>query len=198
MKLRIGNNIYLQKYDVAFIMNDELEVPHSFYQEAKINFSSFSIKSVEDQYTFGCVFKDKETIDWINNQDWLLDFNHWRSLPRSEIESIRDGIIKQYNDYAEHFYDQNEEYQKEHYYNFNTKRAKEEHFIYSLNSLIYFLDKKDALPLWIISDEATRLYLANNPIPGLRLKTQGTSPPIKKPSFLEKLFSLGLNQSAPR
>ncbi|MBQ8985059.1 hypothetical protein IJ076_00655 [Candidatus Saccharibacteria bacterium] len=88
MKIRTNEGIFIQKFDASFIERN-LSAPESITNALEY----YKIRSASDQFSFGSIITDPEAIKWLEDQDWLADYNKYRSLPISSIEQI----IKQWS-----------------------------------------------------------------------------------------------------
>jgi hypothetical protein len=88
MKLLIKDNkdkLYLQISDIIFIFQHELELPESVKQDFNEKLKIKTTRGLEDNpYTFK-LFTEPETIEFINNLSYIVDYNEYKQLSVPEI-----------------------------------------------------------------------------------------------------------------
>ena len=180
MKLKIGEKVYVQKYDVAFILHELHEFPADIYAEifGEEGNRAFYINGVDDQYEFDQAFERPESAKWIMEQPWLMNFDHYKTLPVSELETIYDDMAKNCTQGIAEFNAQSEEYREEHFEEFDQKYCKDGHFIFSLGAMINYLKKevKFTFPNEVDAEELEFIELSPTDLK-------------KEPNFFKRLFS---------
>ncbi len=92
MKLRIGNKVYLQKYDVVFITRELSSFPMSLFDEVFRDEAPFIMMNFEDGLRFACVFEDSKNVEWLMAQDYFVDFEQYKEMPASELKALRTRL----------------------------------------------------------------------------------------------------------
>ncbi len=143
MKLKVGNAVYLQKNDVAFIMHDLCCVPAFFVDEIFTPGEPFIMMDLaEDGMEFCCRLEKIESVKWVMNQDWILDYHEFKDLPIGTLKAMRMQIRQELDEKIDIFNAQDDDYRSK---NFNRKAAlfsQMEHKIFSLKIMEDYLRAK--------------------------------------------------------
>ena len=83
MKVKVGENVYLSKYEVAHIMHDLNSFPATIIGEVFGNGKSsfFFISGPTDAFRFESVFKNPASVKWLMGQDWIVDYDEYSEMP---------------------------------------------------------------------------------------------------------------------
>lgn len=138
MKIKINENVYLQKYEVAYIMHDLNSFPGSILKEifgADKEGVFFMNDSSVDGFWFECVFRDPENAKWLMDQDWIVDYDEYAEMPTSELETLIEHLEVEYSADIKKFNAKDESYRKEHCKEVRDKFNKTGHKISSLGDL---------------------------------------------------------------
>lgn len=170
MKLRVGDQVFLQKIDMAHILHDLRSFPAGIFDET---FSGngcdiFIMSGPADGLRFDCAFKDPKTIQWIMDQDWILDYTTYAGTPTKELATLFERLITEFDNGVKAFNAENEAYRKENFDAFNEKFEKERHKIDSIQALI---DARNGKVKFV--------FPAGSPY---------ESVPVKKPNLFQRLF----------
>lgn len=92
MKLILGKHCYLQKFDIAFLLHNSVIIPTSFRDEVLQWQDNLRIRSTRDHFTFIGPFVKPETIEWVNTQSCVIDYNECAQQP---IKALNKRIRKQ-------------------------------------------------------------------------------------------------------
>ena len=113
MKLKIGDEMYLQKYDVAYIIHELNVFPDTIMQEMLCGDGDmfFIMNGVKDAMKFSIAFKRPENIKWLLEQDYLLDYEGYKKKSVSELETLYQSLKAVYFASMEEFGD--DEYEDE-------------------------------------------------------------------------------------
>lgn len=114
MKLRIGDAIYLQKYDVAFLVHELGTFPGSIINEVFSCGTMFFMNGGTDSFKFSYKFEEPENIEWLMAQDYIPDFEILNGQTISELKKIVDALSKRGRKISAEFTDMPLDYQKEH------------------------------------------------------------------------------------
>ena len=137
MKLKIGNKVYLQKYEVAFIMNYLSKFPASFLNEtfSDANDGIFMMNALgNDTFDFKTVYEDPKTVAWLMEQTWLADFDIYSKMPLDELEESLERLKSEHSTRSDELEAEGEDYQEEDIESLN----KLAHKINSLGFLVMF------------------------------------------------------------
>lgn len=154
MKIKIGEKVYLQKYDTARILHDIAAFPGSLVTElfepsndGALHASIFYISSPQDELEFSCVFKDPKNVEWLMSEDWIVDHNEYIKMPVATLKSIYRHREREYKANIKYFNLQPREYRELHYGEINLKLYKEAHQLKSIRLLINELTGRITLNL---------------------------------------------------
>lgn len=87
MKVKIGGKVFVQNFDIKFILDHYKEYPTEINDKIFANNTPFSITSEQSKYCFRYCFEDPETTAWFDEQGWLLDYNFWSQKTKSETKT---------------------------------------------------------------------------------------------------------------
>lgn len=111
MKKSIGNAIYIQKYDLYKITTELSSVPSSFAEEAKNQVVYYHLCDEHDMQQFSCAFRRPENIQWLMEQDWILDYDQCNKKSIQELRALREKFkgsmeaeIEAMSKYAPHYH----------------------------------------------------------------------------------------------
>lgn len=173
MKLKIGNKVYLQKYEIAFITHHLSRFPKGFLEETFANDDIFMMNVLSDNtFDFKTVYEDPKIVAWLMEQTWLADFDTYSKMPLDELEESLERLKSEHSARSAELEAEGEDYQEEDIESLN----KLAHKINSLGSLIMFRRGK----LDFIFPEG---YECPKDI-------------FKKPSFFARLFAKLFSRSA--
>lgn len=174
MKIKIGQKVYLQKYDIAFIMHELSIVPASFMDELFKDKQPFIMSCSEDGYIFDCIFEDPGNVAWIMDQDWIIDYNQYKDTRPTELRNVCEETAEEVSISIRDFNSRDATYRSKYYNEFNEKISKTIHKLDSIEAMIEYLDGKLE---FVFPEQTTNL----SPI----------SKPAKKPGFFARLFGRG-------
>lgn len=174
MKLKIGDKVYLQKYDVAYILHDLKAFPSGVLNETfdDNQCKAFIMNGPADGFQFKCIYKDPIDVKWLMEQDWIVDYDEYAGMPLAELESLCERLKVEHSESIDGFNAKDEAYRKMHFDTQKDNLNKLGHKIVSLEHLVGF--RKDNVK-FIFPDE-------------YRGKTTFTSKPQKKLGFFARLF----------
>ncbi len=102
MKIIINNKAFVQRKDVIYLNQSDLNVPKSIFIKAFEN----NIDNIFDdsiRYEF-IEFNDPKEIEFFKSLDWLIDYNEIKDLDEEDIITLgenaileRNAIIQKYN-----------------------------------------------------------------------------------------------------
>ncbi|MDO5480744.1 MAG: hypothetical protein Q4F60_00125 [Candidatus Saccharibacteria bacterium] len=89
MKLKIGEKVYLQVYDLIFIACELGGCPTSIVREAFSYDDSEVLLALEDEaeklFWFKYCFREPENVEWLMAQDWIVSYNKYAEASISEL-----------------------------------------------------------------------------------------------------------------
>ena len=183
MKLKIGDKVFLQKYEVAYFVHNPDGVPGSIFNEIFCggpNGNFFYMNGPEDGYRFDCVFKDPDNVDWLMAQGWLVDFDVFSKMELEELEDLFERLNAEYRTGIEEFNAKDYEYRQEHhdekFYFFDRLG----HKIVSLGELLKYRKGKAEF-VFPTGHQSTNAVVVTT--------KANTSAKKKKPGFFARLFS---------
>ena len=182
MKVKVGENVYLQKYEVAHIIHELNSIPASVLNEVFGDGESsfFFVNGPTDAFRFGSVFKNPASVKWLMEQDWIVDYDEYSEMPLSELEALVEHLKAEHNTGIDEFNAKDEAYREKHFEEESDKFHKAGHKLSSLEDLISALKGEVA---FVFPDG-----YQGKTIPGA---SSATSTPRKKPGFFARLFGRG-------
>lgn len=139
MKLKVGECVYLQKYEIAHITHDLNSFPAGIFDEL---FSGdgepriFFMNGREDGFRFDCIFKNPQTVKWLMDQDWIVDYDEYAEMPVSKLEALIKRLDTERSIKINEFNAKNEGYRKEHYAKASEEFNQSGHKIFSLECIL--------------------------------------------------------------
>ena len=172
MKIKIGDKVYLQKYEVAFIMHNLNDFPDSIFRETfgEVNGKLFFMSGSVDCFQFKQVYKKPENVEWLMAQDWIVDYDEYSKMSLAELKTLYKRLRKKRSADIREFNAKDKDYRKAHFDEEDDKFNKLGHKIDSLEGII---DYRKGKVKFIFPKE---------------YKNKTTSTPQKKPSFFARLF----------
>ncbi len=141
MKLKMGNKVFLQKYELSNMMKKPECYPGSILDEA-FRYKPFKALEYREDVEFKYVFEEPNNVKWLMKQDWIVDYrtisNH--SLPYL-VDMVRDS--KRYHAIrVDRFNAMPGLYRKIFWWAYSRKFAREEFQIASILTMINYLNHK--------------------------------------------------------
>ena len=81
MKLIYEGQCYLQKFDIAFLLYNIVNVPQCFRNECKKWSDNLRIRNTRDHFTFIGPFVDPDCVVWIESLNFIVCYNDYISSP---------------------------------------------------------------------------------------------------------------------
>lgn len=183
MKLEIGGKVYLQKYEVNYILKNFKGVPSSILEEMFGDEDSciFFTNGPVDGFRFEYVYKGLANVKWLMKQDWIVDYDKFAEMPLAELKALQENLKAKRSADIDEFNAKDKAYKKAHSSEENDKFDKLGHKIASLGYLIKF---REGEVEFVFPDE----YQSKTAISGA---SGATSTPQKKLGFLAWLFGHG-------
>lgn len=140
MKIKIGDKVYLQKYDGLYIIQNHKEFPDSVVGETYNDGNRwvFFMPSPDDSHRFDFVYENPENVEWLMEQDWILDYDEYAEIPLARLMVLNGQLeVKRLGDIND-FSTKNKAYKRVHLSEVNDEFKKLGHKIISLEALIRF------------------------------------------------------------
>lgn len=149
MKIKIGEKVYLQKYDIARILHNIPAFPGSLVAELFENNDGpiFYNTDTKDALEFNYYFEERANVKWLMAQDWILDYDEYIKIPVAALKSIRRHREKTYKSDVINFNLQPREYRELYYDEIELRLYKEAHRIKSMILIVKVLTGKINLTL---------------------------------------------------
>lgn len=140
MKIKIGDKVYLQKYEVAHILHDLWSMPMCIVEETLGDDKSgcFVMKGPRDCYNFECVYEDPDSVKWLMEQEWIVDYDEYAEKSVKELQRAYEQMSKECFERRKSFMDMDYTYRMEHHDEMNEKQSQLIHKITSIEDLIVF------------------------------------------------------------
>lgn len=173
MKVKDGQKVYLQKYEVSYIMHELNCVPACIVNEIFKYGTPFIMSGPIDGYKF-CVFEDPKNVEWLMEQDWIVDYDQYKSTPISKLKCLCEELKNEYSAGAKDFNNRDIDYREKHFEEQGEVFSKLRHRISSLELMTEHLKHEVDFdfPIDIISHCVSYK-------------------PTKKPGFFARLFGKG-------
>ena len=183
MKVKVGERVYLQKYEVAHIMHDLNSIPATVMDEVFGDSEGgfFFMNGPTDAFRFESVFKNPASVKWLMEQDWIVDYDEYAEMPLAELEAFQERLKAERSADIDEFNTKDEAYGEAHFDEESDRFDKLGHKIVSLGYLIKF--RKGEVRC-VFPDE----YQSKTAISGA---SGATSTPRKKLGFFARLFGRG-------
>ncbi|MBR0461086.1 hypothetical protein IJI91_03875 [Candidatus Saccharibacteria bacterium] len=184
MKLKIGDKVYLQKYEVAHIIHELNGFPGGILDETfggDEGNSFFFMNGPTDGFRFECVYKEHENVKWLMEQDWIVDYDEYAEMSLAELRALQKRLKAERSADIDEFNAKDEVYRETHFDEQSDKFDKLGHKIASLGDLIRF--RKGEIKFGFPGE-----YQGKTAISGA---SSATSTPQKKPGFFARLFGRG-------
>lgn len=183
MKLKIGDRVYLQKYEVAYILHKPNGFPGGILNEtfSGDEDSLFFMNGPTDGFRFECIYKEPENVRWLMHQSWIVDYDEYAEMPLAELEALQERLKAECSANIDDFNTKDEAYREAHFEEESDRLEKLGHKIVSLGYLIKF--RKGEVE-YVFPDE----YQSKTAISGA---SGATSTPLKKLGFFARLFGRG-------
>ncbi len=140
MKLKIGDKVYLQKYEVVYILHKLNSFPASIMQETFGGDDNdyFFVNGSADGFRFACVYEEPESVRWLMEQDWIVDYDVYIEMSLDELKVLQETFKAEYSAGIDEFNAKDEAYKETHFEEENEKLDNLGHKIISFGNLISF------------------------------------------------------------
>lgn len=140
MKIKIGNKVYLQKYEVADTERRTKLFAKCVNDEFISGAGCFK-KNGCHAFEFGIVFEKPESVKWLMEQDWIVDYDEYVKMSDSDLEKEIEQLENQELDFGNEFNHKDVDYRKEHFKEMKEKMDLMKHKISSLHFILYYKRK---------------------------------------------------------
>ena len=100
MKVITNNTAFVQKNDIAYLIQSDLEIPTSIFM--KVFDRDVIIINNRNRYDF-VEFDAPEEIEFFKGIDWMIDYNEVKDLSEEGIIKLGQSIVKEKNRIAQKF-----------------------------------------------------------------------------------------------
>jgi hypothetical protein len=146
MKIKIKGKVFLQKYDIVFIVHELDTIPAAIIDIIFSDGNVFMTHSQEDGKCFAYSFEG-EAADWLMNQGWIVDFGAYKSAEVREINKLIKQGRRQHKADIKAFNSSDEGYRREHFDEKYEEFRKEMHRLASLDLMRAYLKGRQAIEL---------------------------------------------------
>lgn len=110
MKIITDNAVYVQKNDIAYLINTDLAILASIFMKVV----GIGIVSIDDnnKYEF-FTFEAPDEIEFFKGVDWMIDYNEVKDLSEEETIALGQSIAEEKNNIAQRFNSMKPEERKE-------------------------------------------------------------------------------------
>ena len=117
MKLKIDDQVYLQKYEIAHIIHDLRSFPGTLLDELFGGEESgfFFMNGPDDGFHFECAFKHPDNVAWLMAQDWIVDYDEFADMPLDELNALIERLHDEYRAGVDDFNAKDEDYRAAHF-----------------------------------------------------------------------------------
>lgn len=141
MKIKIDDKVYLQKYEIADMTHNPKYYPQCVLDEVFAHGDEvFVMNRALDAYHFANVFKNPESIKWLMEQDWIVDYDEFAKKPLQTIKDLAYGVYTEETKIVQDFNRKDIEYRDKHFDEVRDKTYKLGVKARSLGIMIYFLE----------------------------------------------------------
>ena len=132
MKIVTNDGVYVQKNDIAFLNQTDLPILATIF--IKVFGEGVTIIDDTNRYDF-IKFEDKEEIEFLNNLDFIVDYNSLKDLSEEEIIEMAQEVAFENNRIAKRYNEMS-----------NKERANNSYMVYECEKLDFkFYSLRDIL-----------------------------------------------------
>ena len=137
MKIKIGEEVYLQNYEIKYLVHDLSSFPDSILQEIfDEDRNNFFMSGPANGFWFECAFRNANSVKWLMEQDWIVDYDEYARKPLPELEALVKHLKAEHAADINEFNAKDKTYRKDHFKEASDKFDKASHKISSLENLI--------------------------------------------------------------
>lgn len=93
MKIKIGDKVYIQRYDLQFLFCSEAAtngIISEYFQKNDV----FEYEDTISPFDFNFFFAKKENVEWIMGQAWILDYGEYKDKTIEFLQTQADDYQK--------------------------------------------------------------------------------------------------------
>lgn len=100
MKIITNEAVYVQKNDIGFLNQTDLQIPASIFMKVFGN----RVTVINDSNRFEFVkFEEESEIEFFRSLDWIVDYNLVKNLDESQIIELGQAVAQQKNNIAQKY-----------------------------------------------------------------------------------------------
>lgn len=106
MKLFVNKQVYLQSFDLAFMIREKKQIPDFIIEEIRGQLPEGTTRiDLTHEYDFAWVFKTLASVDWLMSRSYILDFGELMYCTLEDLEQIQTDaydawtFVENYADY---------------------------------------------------------------------------------------------------
>ena len=103
MKMKLGDTVYLQTYDLIFMM-DEIPDATGVLDEALGGGHTLYVDPTT-KYAFRFAISEPKNVRWVMSQDWLVNFDQFRETPVADLEKLHVRLERAFDEDKQFFND---------------------------------------------------------------------------------------------
>lgn len=178
MKLKVNDKVYLQRYEVEFLLQEfhNFNFPDSIMREIRENKRPFLFDRVKKHDgSFHNIFKNPENVQWLMEQDWIVDYDRYKNNSIPQLQNICNDLNFDRISELEDFTSKPVFYRVEHDSEQSERLIKSSHKISSLETMIKYLNR--SMPFFFPEEIAHYAVIPTTP--------------QQRPGFFAQLLSYG-------
>jgi len=149
MKIITNDAAYVQKHDIAFLTNTDLEIPASIFM--KVFGNGIVVINNSNRWDF-VKFEDENDIKYFKGLDWIVDYNDVKDLSEDAFIVTGSAIAEKKNEIAKIYNKMTENERKENMHIvYRCERL--DHKMYSLRDILWFKQGHLEMDLPLIPDD---------------------------------------------
>ena len=161
MKIKIGDKVYLQKYEVLRLIKDGVTVPGCMAYEYIGDEGYHEVRSEKDEYDFACCFKAEGSVDWLMKHSEIVDYDEYANIPADDLRSLMKRLMCEHNELIDTFGYHTEEYKKKHEGEYKQDLGA---LKWKMHSISILIDAIEGDTVFTYPEEYTSKRLGSHPI----------------------------------
>ena len=97
MKIKIGDKVYLQKYEVLRFVRGDAEAPMSILYEC-CGDDCLVVNGPKDSFDFDCCFTKPENVSWLMKQNYIVDYDEYINVDVDSLRKLMKRLMCEHND----------------------------------------------------------------------------------------------------
>ncbi len=116
MKIKIGDKVYLQVFDILKMNERPVLVAECVSSEFLEKYGEMSdVKDGSDKYAFKYAFDNPDCVEWLMMQDYILDYDECVKNPESKIKDLQDRHKSKYAKFSADYNEKTEAEKRRHH-----------------------------------------------------------------------------------